>query len=624
MTTLQKQQFGKYLMLDKLAVGGMAELYRAMITGMQGFEKIIAIKKILPHLATEEELVNSFIAEAKLAALLHHQNIVQIYDFGSLDGSYFIAMEYLLGKDCKIINRQAKNKKKPLGTEYALYICSRICSGLNYAHNLKDFQGKPLNLIHRDISPQNILITYEGDVKIVDFGIAKAANQNTMTQMGMIKGKIAYMSPEQAGAKKIDNRSDIFSAGIILYELVTGEKMFTGDTMQILTNVREGKYSLPEQTDNKIPAAVFDIIKRALAREPSKRYQCCSDMQADIEKCLADHNMRPTAQGLAAYMKSLFSEEITEEEKTMRQIAESITHAAPKKEEKKEKIPLEKQPEKHDKTPPPPEIKKETPTDDSGGDKNTKKLLLIGGGGGAALLLIIVIMLFSGGGEEKNVVIPEPVEPPEQVSAAPQPSAETESTAVTTDQQLQSAVNAMDKNDFSGAIEIISALLKNIDNPDKQIIKLYIKALQGEAVPLVKTEPEKARKLLLKARDLDENNIITNTNLGHIYMHDKQYPEAVKAYQQVIAIAPNSPDILFNMGFIYASTADFSQAEQMFKKVVENKPSYLDEALFNLAMVQNKLGKKKESLLNAQQALTVNPDNKLAKKYIQNFKQPAK
>ncbi len=332
MTTLQKQQFGKYLMLDKLAVGGMAELFRAMITGMQGFEKIIAIKKILPHLATEEELVNSFIAEAKLAALLHHQNIVQIYDFGSLDGSYFIAMEYLLGKDCKIINRQAKKHKKPLGVEYALYICSRICSGLNYAHNLKDFQGKPLNLIHRDISPPNILITYEGDVKIVDFGIAKAANQNTMTQMGMIKGKIAYMSPEQAGAKEIDKRSDIFSTGIILYELVTGEKMFTGDTMQILTKVREGKYSLPEQTDEKIPSAVFDIINRALAQEPAKRYQSCSDMLADIEKCLADNRMRPSAQGLAIYMKDLFAAEISEEEETMRRIAESISRPLPEKE----------------------------------------------------------------------------------------------------------------------------------------------------------------------------------------------------------------------------------------------------------------------------------------------------
>jgi len=174
MTSVQAKQLGKYIILDQLAVGGMAELFRAMITSVQGFEKLIAIKKILPHLASEEDLVNSFIDEAKLAALLHHQNIVQIYDFGRLEETYFIAMEYLLGKDCRIICRKAKEKNIPLDRQNALFIVSRICAGLDYAHKLKDFQGKALNIIHRDISPQNILITYEGDIKIVDFGIAKA------------------------------------------------------------------------------------------------------------------------------------------------------------------------------------------------------------------------------------------------------------------------------------------------------------------------------------------------------------------------------------------------------------------------------------------------------------------
>lgn len=629
MTTLQKHQFGKYLMLDKLAVGGMAELYRAMITGMQGFEKIIAIKKILPHLATEEELVNSFIAEAKLAALLHHQNIVQIYDFGSLDGSYFIAMEYLLGKDCKIINRQAKKLKKPLGVEYALYICTRICAGLNYAHNLKDFQGKPLNLIHRDISPQNILITYEGDVKIVDFGIAKAANQNTMTQMGMIKGKIAYMSPEQAGAKEIDKRSDIFSAGIILYELVTGEKMFTGDTMQILTSVREGKYSLPEQTDGKIPAAVFDIINRALAREPAKRYQSCSDMLADIEKCLADNNMRPSAQGLARYMKSLFTDEIGEEEKIMRQIAESTKKSAPEKIKKEAAIPPPKSPAKpaaeKNKTPNPEAEEKKTEGKTPEQKNGNSKKLLIGGGAGAALLLLIIIIMFSGGGEKKkNIPPPEPVAKTVEKSTNDQSALKAAKNSQQISKQIESATAALNKKDFSKAAEIATDLLKESDTPDKRVVELYIKALQGRALPLVKEKPDQAKKLLLKAKEADDKNIITNSNLGNIYMHARQYPEAIKAYRQVIAVAPDSPDILFNMGFIYASMSDFSHAEEMFKKVVKNKPTYLDEALFNLAMIQDKLGKTKEAVSNVKKALNVNPDNKLARKYLKKLKQSAK
>ena len=155
-------RFGKYLLLEKLAVGGMAQLYRAKITGIQGFEKLIAIKTILPHLANEKELLSSFIDEAKLAALLHHQNIVQIYDFGTMEDSYFIAMEFLFGKDLRHIFGKSQEKHLPLSNEHALYITNRICSGLDYAHTLKDFQGKPLNIIHRDISPQNIFVTYEG------------------------------------------------------------------------------------------------------------------------------------------------------------------------------------------------------------------------------------------------------------------------------------------------------------------------------------------------------------------------------------------------------------------------------------------------------------------------------
>ena len=320
MASFQKIRFGKYILLDKLAVGGMAELYRAMITGVQGFEKLIAIKKILPHLATEEELVRSFIDEAKLAALLHHQNIVQIYDFGSLGESYFIAMEYLLGKDCRIIKSKAKEKNLPIELQNAIFIVSRICSGLNYAHKLKDFQGKPLNIIHRDISPQNIIITYEGDVKIVDFGIAKAANQASMTQFGMIKGKVAYMSPEQAAGKTIDQRSDIFACGILLYELVTGKRMFSGDTMHILANVRDAEFTKPEEAKKDLPEKLLKVLYKALEKEADQRYQTCGDMLTDLEECACRLDVHPTAHGFSRYMKTLFAEEIAAEELHLQKI----------------------------------------------------------------------------------------------------------------------------------------------------------------------------------------------------------------------------------------------------------------------------------------------------------------
>jgi serine/threonine protein kinase len=215
MTEFLPKQFGKYQLLDKIAVGGMAELFRAKLTGVQGFEKLIAIKKILSNLSEEENLVKSFIDEAKLAALLHHENIIQIHDFGSIDGEYFIAMEYLFGKDLRTVTRAAEKRNLPLSTENIFFVASRICAGLDYSHNLKDLQGKPLNIIHRDINPQNILITYDGQVKIIDFGIAKAASHNTKTRENLIKGKLAYMSPEQADGQAVDYRSDIFSTVVI-------------------------------------------------------------------------------------------------------------------------------------------------------------------------------------------------------------------------------------------------------------------------------------------------------------------------------------------------------------------------------------------------------------------------
>ena len=276
MTVFQPIQFGKYRLLDKIAVGGMAELYRAKLTGVQGFEKLIAIKKILPNLSEEDNLITSFIDEAKLAALLHHENIVQIYDFGNMDNEYFIAMEFLFGKDLRTIRKAANNRELPLGMGYILYIISRICAGLDYSHNLKDLQGKPLNIIHRDINPQNILVTYEGQVKIIDYGIAKAASQNNKTRENLIKGKLAYMSPEQANGQTIDHRSDIFSTGIILYELLADRRMFEGETMHVLSLVREAHYDPPEEVIPDLPAKLNQILHRALAKDPDERYQSAS------------------------------------------------------------------------------------------------------------------------------------------------------------------------------------------------------------------------------------------------------------------------------------------------------------------------------------------------------------
>lgn len=247
MNEFQTQRFGKYILLDRIAVGGMAEVFRGKITGEQGFEKLVVIKKMLPHLTSDRTMVDHFVDEAKLAALFQHENIVHVYDFGEIDGGYFIAMEYLTGKDLKFISTKLTQEEQKLPLDYILQFTANICEGLDYAHNLKDLYGTPLNFVHRDVSPQNIYITYDGKIKILDFGIAKTVSQGERTQVGTIKGKVAYMSPEQAASQPLDRRSDVFSVGILLYEMMAGQRMFDGETYQVLARVADADFIAPEE-----------------------------------------------------------------------------------------------------------------------------------------------------------------------------------------------------------------------------------------------------------------------------------------------------------------------------------------------------------------------------------------
>ncbi len=623
MTSILTKRLGKYIILDQLAVGGMAELFRAMITSVQGFEKLIAIKKILPHLVSEEDLVSSFIDEAKLAALLHHQNIVQIYDFGSLEESYFIAMEYLLGKDCRILISKAKERNILLDRQDALFIVSRICAGLDYAHNLKDFQGKALNIIHRDISPQNIIITYEGDVKIVDFGIAKAASQNTHTQMGMIKGKVAYMSPEQATGKAIDHRSDIFSCGIILYELITGKRMFSGDTMHILSKIRDAEYTKPEELVEGLPTKLLEIFDRALQKDPDKRYQSCGEMLNDLEECMR-LGTHPSPQGLAKYMKTLFAEEISAEEQHLQKIT---------------KIGLM-------------QGKKEAAENASKSKKSTAKKLFAGkkqnfGQTVEKLIaaikakkyfaiattvgLVVVLAIFAFLGQKKTAPtatqIAEQAPPPQVEEIKPPDTADkipsvgqkkvTETPGTET---YQKAMDALVDKRFEEAITFFEELLTLDPQLQKKIASPYAEALLGQANKISESDPEQAITLFKKSIQLEPNSEQAHFQLGMVLMKQKNYAAAIESYEKVIEINPEFPDTFFNLGFIYALSKDYVRAEKMYARVVELGPTYLDEALFNLALVQNKLDKKKECLANLERAVQVNPNNELVKNYLLKMK----
>ncbi len=313
-------RFGKYTLIDRIAVGGMAEIFLARQAGLEGFEKTIVIKRIRPHLSKQPNFVKMFLNEAKLAAQLNHPNIVQIYDLGKIGESYFIAMEYIFGRDMRRIIPKADALGIPFPMVYALKIASSVCEGLYYAHARTDLYGNALNIVHRDVTPENIFVSFDGTVKVLDFGIAKAANQIEQTRAGEIKGKLSYMSPEQCMGKQLDNRSDIFSLGVVLYEWLTGFKLFTGDSeVAILKSITEGKIYAPSYFKADIPEGVEAILMKALEKDRERRYQTAWEMQYDLDQFLSQYEFTPSNIHLSNFLKQLFNDELEEEKDRLTQ-----------------------------------------------------------------------------------------------------------------------------------------------------------------------------------------------------------------------------------------------------------------------------------------------------------------
>jgi TonB family protein len=299
-------RFGQYVLLEKIATGGMAEVWKARMRGVEGFQKIVAIKKILPHLSDNREFIDMFIDEAKLAAQLNHNNIIHIYDLGKIQNSYYIAMEFVDGYDLKTILKSAEERDHPVTIELSLFIASKIAAALDYAHRKRDFENRDIGLVHRDVSPQNVLISQEGDIKLCDFGIAKAASKASHTQAGALKGKLQYMSPEQAWGKTIDKRSDIFALGTVLFEMLTARKLFTGENeMSILEQVRIAHVEPPSKFNDEITPEIDRIVLKSLEQEPANRYQTAAEMARDIDSVLYAMRPTPTSADLAIYMHRL-------------------------------------------------------------------------------------------------------------------------------------------------------------------------------------------------------------------------------------------------------------------------------------------------------------------------------
>jgi serine/threonine protein kinase len=306
--------FGKYYLLERVNVGGMAEVFKAKAFGVEGFERLLAVKRILPNIAEDKEFIEMFIDEAKISVQLNHANIAQIFDLGKVEDSFFIALEFVHGKDLRSIFDRGRQMTQIMPIAQACFVIMKVCEGLDYAHNKRDAQGRELNLVHRDVSPQNVLVSYEGEIKLIDFGIAKAAGKASKTQAGILKGKFGYMSPEQVRGLPIDRRSDIFSVGIVLYELLTGERLFVGESdFSTLEKVRNVEILPPSTYNRKIPDELERIVLKTLAKDVEDRYQNAIDLHDDLQAFMYTAGEFYSRKDLAAWMKKTFATEIEEE-----------------------------------------------------------------------------------------------------------------------------------------------------------------------------------------------------------------------------------------------------------------------------------------------------------------------
>jgi tRNA A-37 threonylcarbamoyl transferase component Bud32 len=295
---------GRYTLLELIAVGGMAEIYRARQSAMAGFEKVVVVKRLRPELVADQRMVDMFLDEARISALLNHPNIVHVHDVGEHDGAPFIAMELIEGEELTQLCRRGLAHGKFLPLAHAVDLVRQAARGLGYFHAKRSADGTPLAIVHRDISPTNLLVTEDGTLKIIDFGIASAANQRYQ-DVGAMPGKLSYMSPEQASRDRLDHRSDVFSLGVVLYEITVGKRLFKGRAQDVIDRLKRGDIKPPTFVRNDYPGALESIVMRALELHPEDRYDSGYDMAEELYEFLREAQLRSGPLRIARYLDEL-------------------------------------------------------------------------------------------------------------------------------------------------------------------------------------------------------------------------------------------------------------------------------------------------------------------------------
>jgi serine/threonine-protein kinase len=326
----QPREFGRYTLLAPLAAGGMGEVFLARMSGAGGFEKTLVIKKILPQLAMEQDFVDRFLNEAHILVQLHHGSIAQVLDMGELDGEFYIALEFVDGKDLRKVATKCKERGHTLPLGLALFVMVRVLDALAYAHRKKGEGDKDLNLVHRDVSPQNVLISYEGEVKVIDFGLAKSSLQSGRTNPSMILGKFFYMAPEQAKHTGVDKRSDLYAVGICLYELIAGKNPFEGlPQVELISAVANPKIEPLAMAMPGVPPAIEALVMKALAPDPKDRFATAEEMRGRLTAAMLELDPAAGPESLAQFMRVVFSGEFGNERRLFQSLRAAVPQPAP-------------------------------------------------------------------------------------------------------------------------------------------------------------------------------------------------------------------------------------------------------------------------------------------------------
>ena len=315
----------RYEVIERLDAGGMAEVFRGRAISIEGFEKKVAIKRVLPHLAKNQKFVNMFLDEAKLSLFLDHANVVSVFDLGRAADTYFIVMEFIDGANLKKVLEWSRRNKHPVPVEVAAYIAIEVCKGLDYAHTKRDPNGEGLNIVHRDISPPNVLLSRQGEVKVTDFGLAKAQSQIEVTDPGVVKGKFGYLSPEAAIGEEVTPATDVFAVGIVLWEMLAGRRLFQGKTdLETLQLVRKAEIPPLREFNAETPPALEEICRAALARAPGDRIQSAREMGTQLSRFLFKQGVSVTSYDVAAYVTRVMDDEVPSEDSDQRRIMSTV------------------------------------------------------------------------------------------------------------------------------------------------------------------------------------------------------------------------------------------------------------------------------------------------------------